>query len=62
MTLTEAIQILSLCKECSFDGPADALEEAHQLGIEALKAYRLARQDRQLSPEELLPGEIKEQT
>jgi len=62
MTLTEAIQILSLCKECSFDGPTDALEEAHQLGFQALRriqAQRLFKHRVILDP---LPSETKEQT
>jgi hypothetical protein len=34
--------------------------EAAQLGVEALKAYQQARQEGQLSPDELLPSETKE--
>ena len=36
MTLKEAVDVLILSKECEFEGSAEDLERAQQLGIEAL--------------------------
>ena len=46
MTIDEAIEIMELDKTCDFEGNAEALEAALQLGIEALKRCQiLAKND-----------------
>lgn len=59
MTLTKAIKALRLLSWGNKLPLAERIEAA-KLGIEALKAYRQARQEGKLSPDELLPGETKE--
>ncbi|MCJ7634855.1 hypothetical protein MUP77_21010 [Candidatus Bathyarchaeota archaeon] len=59
MTLDEAIERnYTTAKELSLDG-SPTRARAVRLGIEALKAYRQARQEGQLSPKELLLGETE---
>lgn len=43
MTIDKAIEILKLDKTCDFGGDADELEDAIQLGIEALKRVKAQR-------------------
>ena len=57
MKLERAIEILTSAA-IPYGNPD--IIEATKLGIEDLKAYRQARQEGQLSPDELLPGETKD--
>jgi hypothetical protein len=60
MRLDEAIQILHKYEMLEYDGEGKDLDEAVQLGIEALKAIRNKRQDPWNGPILSLPGETEE--
>ena len=60
MTLDETIKEYETALENQCLNPIHLPKKATRLGLEALRAYKLARQDRQLSPDELLPSETRE--
>ena len=57
MSLEEAIEILTLSKTCAYEGDSKDLEDAHQLGIEAMKRTSQRRENLSWKFEPLLPGE-----
>ncbi len=60
MTIDEAVEILTLDKALEFEGSANDLEDALQLGIEALKWEKECRENAPRENWLLLPGETKE--
>jgi hypothetical protein len=60
MTLEEAIKRLSEEKVRSERGLVDTLPRALQLGIEALKWYKGAKEDGCIRSDYFLPGETEE--
>ncbi len=60
MTIDEAIKILELDKDCEFEGSANDLEDALQLGLEALKRVKLLRTSASYPHDKLLYGETGE--
>jgi len=67
MILNKAIEILHLNKTGNYEGGADDLEKAHQMGIEALERIQDMRRYKTLIglassvPSRLLPSETGEQ-
>lgn len=59
MKIVRAIQVLILDKACEFEGDVTELEEAHQLGIEALKRVDNDRIGLHEDEIKLLHGETK---
>ena len=57
MTIDKAIEIQKLDKDCKYEGPGKDLEDAIQLGIEALEAIKEYRRLPFYSSLKLLPGE-----
>lgn len=62
MTLPRAMEILELSKNCEFEGDAEELEQAEQLGIEAIKAVQRGRARGGWIGNVYLPGETEEVT
>lgn len=60
ITINRAIEVLKLDKTCEFEGDADELREAIQLGIEALKREKEYREYSSMRAVALLPGEALE--
>ncbi len=60
MTIDEAVEILTLDKALEFEGSALDLEDALQLGIEALKRVKLLRTSASYPHDKLLYGETGE--
>lgn len=60
MTLTETIRVLEKEKEDHHSFSTDVIGKAEQIGIEALKAYQLARKEYGFRGPLLLPGETED--
>jgi len=60
MTLDKAIAVLEALYRGGMPPSHPHPKEALRIGSEAIKAYKLARQEGRLSPDELLPGETKQ--
>jgi len=59
MTIDEAIKILTLDRKMEFEGNSNDLEDALQLGIEALRKWKQMRPKLAHGKRLLLPGETE---